>query len=103
MSRRLLSSICQPSAAVPPARVQDVDDLNNPSPLSALNAVASRTNVDHNRRQLDIVGARFQPRYKLFGGNDLLLGIDWERSWISSIRERAGGTDRVFKCLRIRG
>ncbi len=72
--------------------VQDVDDLNNPSPLSALNAVASRTVVDHNRRQLDIVGTRFQPRYKLFGGNDLLMGFDWERSWISSERERRGGT-----------
>ncbi len=71
--------------------VQDVDDLNNPSPLSALNAVASRTVVDHNRRQLDIVGTRFQPRYKLFGGNDLLMGFDWERSWISSERERRGG------------
>ena len=71
--------------------VQDVDDLNNPSPLSALNAVAARTVVDHNRRQLDIVGTRFQPRYSLFGGNDLLMGFDWERSWISSERERRGG------------
>ena len=32
--------------------VTDVDDLNNPSPLSNLNAPAARTNFDDNRRQL---------------------------------------------------
>jgi len=69
---------------------QDVDDLNNPSPISALNSVATRTTVDHNRRQLDIVGTRFQPRYKTWEGNEMLLGLDWERSWISSNRDRAG-------------
>ncbi len=46
--------------------VHDVDDLNNPSPLSALNSVASRTTVDHNTRKLDIAGMRFQPRTKLW-------------------------------------
>jgi vitamin B12 transporter len=71
--------------------VQDVDDLNNPSPLSALNAVASRTTVDHNRRALDIMGSRFQPSYNAWEGNQLLLGIDWERSTIRSNRNRAGG------------
>ncbi|HSI01059.1 MAG TPA: TonB-dependent receptor, partial [Reyranella sp.] len=71
--------------------VTDVDDLNNPSPLSALNAPASRTTTDHNRRQLDILGARFQPRYKLFSGNELLFGLDWERSWLRSDRHRLGG------------
>jgi vitamin B12 transporter len=71
--------------------VTDVDDLNNPSPLSALNAPASRTTTDHNRRQLDILGARFQPRYKLFSGNELLFGLDWERSWLRSDRYRLGG------------
>ena len=70
--------------------VTDVDDLNNPSPLSALNAPASRTTTDHNRRQLDILGTRFQPRYKLFSGNELLFGLDWERSWLRSDRYRAG-------------
>jgi vitamin B12 transporter len=70
--------------------VQDVDDLNNPSPLSNLNAVAARTTVDHNRRQLDILGTRFQPRYKIGFGNELLLGMDWERSWMNSNRNRAG-------------
>jgi vitamin B12 transporter len=72
--------------------VQDVDALNNPSPLSNLNAVASRTTMDYNRRQLDIEGFRFQPRYKLVPSNELLIGVDWERSWITSTRQRAGGT-----------
>ena len=58
------------------------------SPLSALNAPAARTTTDHNRRQLDILGARFQPRYKLFSGNELLFGLDWERSWLRSDRYR---------------
>ena len=69
--------------------VTDVDDLNNPSPLSALNAAGARTTTDHNRRQLDILGTRFQPRYKLFSGNELLFGLDWERSWLRSDRYRA--------------
>jgi vitamin B12 transporter len=68
--------------------VRDVDDLSNPSPLSALNAFGARTWVDRNRRQLDIVGTRFQPGYKPWTGNELLLGIDWERSTIRSNRYR---------------
>jgi vitamin B12 transporter len=70
--------------------VQDVDELNNPSPLSALNAFTARTILDHNRRQLDIVGTRFQPRYRFWEGNELLIGIDWERSWLRSDRRRLG-------------
>lgn len=72
--------------------VQDVDDLNNPSPLSNLNAAASRTFTDNNRRQIDLEGTRLQPRYKFWPSNELLLGIDWERSWITSTRFRAGGS-----------
>jgi vitamin B12 transporter len=72
--------------------VQDVDALNNPSPFSNLNAVAARTTVDYNRRQLDIEGVRFQPSYKLFSTNELLVGADWERTWITSTRNRVGGT-----------
>jgi vitamin B12 transporter len=68
--------------------VRDVDDLSNPSPLSALNAFGARTSVDRNRRQLDIVGTRFQPGYKPWTSNELLLGIDWERSTIRSDRYR---------------
>ncbi len=71
--------------------VKDTDDLNNPSPLSALNSVPNRTTVDHNRRNLDIYGTRFQPRVEMWTGNDLLLGIDMERSMIRSERHRAGG------------
>jgi vitamin B12 transporter len=68
--------------------VRDVDDLNNPSPLSALNAFGARTSVDANRRELDIVGTRFQPSYKIWSTNELLLGFDWEHSTMRSNRYR---------------
>jgi vitamin B12 transporter len=68
--------------------VRDVDDLNNPSPLSALNSFGSRTSVDANRRELNIYGTRFQPGYRLWDTNDLLLGFDWERSILRSNRYR---------------
>src|SRR6185503_9306524 len=68
--------------------VRDVDDLTNPSPLSALNGFASRSWNDRNRRQLDIIGTRFHPGYKPWQGNELLLGMDWERSTIRSNRFR---------------
>jgi vitamin B12 transporter len=68
--------------------VRDVDDLTNPSPLSALNAFGSRSYYDRNRRQLDIVGTRFHPGYKPWSGNELLLGMDWERSTLRSDRWR---------------
>jgi vitamin B12 transporter len=72
--------------------VQDVDALNNPSPFSNLNGVTSRTTLDYNRRQIDVEGIRAQPRYKLIPSNELLVGVDWERSWIISNRSRAGGS-----------
>jgi vitamin B12 transporter len=72
--------------------IQDVDDLNNPPLLSASLAATARPTVDHNRRQIDIEGVRVQPRYKLLTGNELLLGGDWERSWITSTRFRFGNT-----------
>ncbi len=75
--------------------VQDVDDLNNPPLLSNALALASRPSMDHNRRQVDVEGFRFQPRYKLVPSNELLVGVDWERSWITSTRARAGGTGVV--------
>lgn len=68
--------------------VRDVDDLFNPSPLSALNAFGARSYSDRNRRQLDVVGTRFQPGYKPWAGNELLLGLDWERSTLRSNRSR---------------
>ncbi|MBN9540649.1 MAG: hypothetical protein BGN99_33815 [Alphaproteobacteria bacterium 65-37] len=69
----------------------DVDALNNPSPLSALNTIPNRTYTDYNRRQLDIVGTRFLPSFNVWKGNRLLVGLDWERSWIRSDRTRLGG------------
>jgi len=71
--------------------VADVDDLNNPSPFSNLNSIASRTTTDENRRQIDILGARLQPRYKILESNEVLIGIDWEQTLITSTRFRAGG------------
>ena len=70
----------------------DVDALNNPSPFSQLNTFPNRTTIDYNRRQLDIVGTRFQPNFNLWKGNQLLVGLDWERSWVRSDRNRRGGT-----------
>ena len=70
--------------------VSDVDDLNNPSPLSNLNAIAARTFTDHNHREQNIEGLRLQPRYKVWSSNEVLLGIDWERSWLTSYRNRSG-------------
>ena len=72
--------------------IEDVDALNNPSPFSNINAVASRTTLDYNRRQINIEGIRAQPRYKFIPSNELLIGVDWERSWITSTRARAGGS-----------
>jgi vitamin B12 transporter len=70
--------------------VQDVDDLNNPTWLSSLTAPASRTYTDNNQRMLNIEGFRLQPRYKFWSSNELLVGIDWERDWITSTRFRQG-------------
>ncbi len=72
--------------------VQDVDSLNQPAPNSTTAVPLARTTLDLNRRQLDIVGTRFQPGVKPWHGNNLLLGIDWERSWVRSNRYRAGGS-----------
>jgi vitamin B12 transporter len=72
--------------------VYDVDDLGNPSPFSNLNALASRTTIDENRRQLNIVGFRMQPRFNIIPSNELLVGVDWEQTSLSSTRFRAGGT-----------
>ncbi len=61
--------------------VTDVDDFRYSVPSAG-------TTVDHNRRQQDIAGARFQPRVRPFEGNELLLGWDTERSWLRSDRLR---------------
>ena len=67
----------------------DVDEFNWASPVirSGTNAVPG-TARDYNQRRLDASGLRLQPRFKIGQGNDLLVGLDWERSSLRSIRER---------------
>ena len=67
----------------------DVDEFNWASPVirSGTNAVPG-TSRDYNQRRLDATGLRLQPRFRIGQGNDLLVGLDWERSSLRSIRER---------------
>ena len=69
--------------------LSDVDEFNWASPVvrSGTNAVPG-TSRDYNKRTLDVSGLRLQPRFKLGQGNDLLLGLDWEKSRLRSVRER---------------
>ena len=69
--------------------VADEDEFKWASPVvrSGTQAVPG-TSSDYNKRKLDIVGARFQPRFKWGASNDLLLGYDWERSRLRSNRVR---------------
>lgn len=46
------------------------------------------TRLDINRRHLNIMGTKFEPIFTLFPGNELLLGINLERSWLRSWRYR---------------
>jgi vitamin B12 transporter len=64
--------------------VEDVDGLNQPSPFSA--AVNPHTSIDLNTRKQYLQGTRFQPRFDLWYGNDLLLGWDYERETLRSTR-----------------
>ncbi|MFT3721297.1 TonB-dependent receptor [Pseudorhodoferax sp.] len=70
-------------------RLTDVDEFNWASPVirSGTNAVPG-TSRDYNLRTLDATGLRLQPRLRLGQGNDLLLGLDWEKSRLRSERER---------------
>lgn len=72
--------------------VQDVDNFRWASPIvrGGTGLPAPGTAADYNRRQLDVVGTRFQPGLRLWEGNDLLLGWDWETSRLRSTRERLG-------------
>ncbi|MCZ8319971.1 MAG: TonB-dependent receptor [Novosphingobium sp.] len=49
---------------------------------------AGGTRLDINRRHLTIMGTKFEPIFSLFPGNELLLGINLERSWLRSARYR---------------
>ena len=69
--------------------LSDVDEFNWASPvIRAGTAAVPGTSRDHNRRTLDVSGLRLQPRFRLGQGNDLLLGLDWEKSRLRSVRER---------------
>lgn len=72
--------------------VQDVDNFRWASPVirGGTGLPAPGTSADYNRRQLDIVGTRFQPRATLWQGNEILAGWDWERSTLRSTRDRVG-------------
>lgn len=72
--------------------VQDVDNFHWASPIirGGNGLPAPGTAADYNRRELDIVGTRFQPSATLWDGNDILAGWDWERSTLRSIRDRIG-------------
>ena len=64
--------------------VEDVDNFKWASPSSG------GTSLDHNRRELDIVGVRIQPRVRPWEGHELLVGWDWEESTLRSDRFRLG-------------
>ncbi len=61
--------------------VTDIDDFRYSVPSAG-------TTVDHNKREQDILGTRFQPRARLWSGNELLLGWDFEHSKLRSDRVR---------------
>lgn len=72
--------------------VRDVDEFRWLSPVirSGAGMPAPGTSRDFNRRQLDIVGTRLQPVVRLWAGAEALLGLDIERSWLRSERDRVG-------------
>lgn len=72
--------------------VQDIDDLKWASPIirSGTGVPVPGTSRDHNRRELEILGSRFQPRVRLWEGNELLAGWDYEHSTVRSTRFREG-------------
>lgn len=69
--------------------LSDVDEFHWASPVvRSGTAAVPGTSRDHNKRTLDVSGLRLQPRLQLGQGNDLLLGLDWEKSRLRSDRER---------------
>jgi len=68
---------------------KDVDEFNWASPrIRTGNTSAPGTARDYNLRELNATGVRLQPRLQVFEGNDLLLGLDAERSRLRSERTR---------------
>ncbi len=71
--------------------VNDVDRFKQASPVVRNGLVPGPgTAADFNRRNLDILGLRVQPRFQLWEGNTLLLGWDREESVLRNDRFRAG-------------
>jgi len=69
--------------------VRDIDEFNWASPvIRAGTSAVPGTARDYSRRTLDVTGIRVQPRWNLSAGNDLLLGVDAERSRLRSDRVR---------------
>ncbi|MFL9827888.1 TonB-dependent receptor [Rhodoplanes sp. SY1] len=69
--------------------VSDVDVFKWASPTIANGSTPVKgTSSDRNERHLDIVGTRFVPRVTPWSGNELILGLDWENSWLRSDRTR---------------
>jgi vitamin B12 transporter len=70
--------------------VQDRDIFRWAAPIirNAAGNPAPGTSRDFNSRRLDILGFRFQPILSLLPGNEILLGIDGERSVLRSDRFR---------------
>lgn len=81
--------------------VRDEDEFRWLSPVvrTAAGSPAPGTSRDFNFRRLDIAGARLQPVVRLWRGAEALLGLDVERSWLRSTRDRinlpGGGTGQV--------
>ena len=72
--------------------VRDVDFFRWRAPIqrSATGLPVPGTDLDNNRRVLDIFGTRLQPSMRLWTGAELLVGLDLERSTLRSTRERRG-------------
>jgi vitamin B12 transporter len=69
--------------------VRDIDDLRWASPvLRAGNVASSGTSKDWNKRRQEITGLQVRPQLKLFEGNVLLGGFDYEQAKLRSSRYR---------------
>lgn len=67
----------------------DEDEFNWASPvIRSGTRPAPGTARDYNDRKLDATGLRLQPRFRLSASNDLLVGVDWEKSHLRSDRVR---------------
>lgn len=81
--------------------VRDEDEFRWLSPVvrSGAGLPAPGTSRDFNFRRLDIVGTRLQPVVRLWAGAEALVGLDVERSWLRSTRDRinlpGGATGQV--------